>query len=501
MIALAPLRRPVASTALAAALLTLAACSNHSSSVRLPSLSDVYLAPQAIQTAARAVVRIGTIGELATGSFISPTGILLTNNHVLGVGICPVEGCFAQLTFMDQLHSDPPPSTQTVFVVPLAVDIGLDMAVVQTYAMDQTTPLDTPNYLTLDSRDPASLLGTHVNIVGHPDGHLKKWSQGEVIDTTGEWIYFSAFALPGNSGSPVLDDAGHMVGILHRGPTEQDLETATGVDEYAIGTASSALIAAMNAPLPGAIWSIRTNATDDDVVAHEDVYLNAHQALAQVDGVAKPVLDSLGAACDAALLVQDYASPDDLQAALEPCYDAEAWIACAPSASTGVPSATTYPTCPTDTAAWAQRYQGAFNRIEALNGQLSLDLVSYAQAALASSTAVGQATASQMLQSALQAANPQPPLDFSIASYLAEFSVLTYQGASVVDFVRNYSKVPDYGLNGAEIANALLWLVSAQAVDRADALAILQSLAADPNVDLGAKLYIEEIRYQSQAIQ
>ena len=29
---------------------------------------------------------------------MSPQGLLLTNNHVLGVDLCPIEGCFAQIT-------------------------------------------------------------------------------------------------------------------------------------------------------------------------------------------------------------------------------------------------------------------------------------------------------------------------------------------------------------------------------------------------------------------
>jgi hypothetical protein len=496
MIALAHIARaarPLARAAVAATLTALAACSSHSSSVRLPYLTDVYRAPRAMQTAARAVVLIGTSGELATGSFISPNGILLTNNHVLGVGICPIEGCTAQITFNDQLHQDPPPAAQTVFVVPLAVDIGLDMAVVQTYASPGGAPLQTPDYLTLDSRDPASLLGTHVNIVGHPDGHLAKWSAGEVVDSSGEWITFSAYALPGNSGSPILDDQGHMVGILHRGPSAQDLVTGNGVDTYAIGTVSSALITAMSQPLPAAMWSVRADTTDDQVVAHQNVYRNAGIANATVNGAPKPVVDSLGAACDAALAVNDYASPDDLDAALEPCFDGESWINCSSAGSRSVV------VCPTDIPAWQQRFQGAFDRIKSLNGQLALDLASYGPASLAATTTAAAVAGKSGLQMALAAANP--PLDFYIAYYLASFGIYEYQGTSIIDYVRNYAKVPDYGLNAVDLTAVLVLLEVNQALSRDETLSILQNLASDPNVDLGAQLYIEDIRYHAQAIQ
>jgi len=103
----------------------LAACSHSDSgSILLPSFGNISDAPAPIQTAAQAVVRVHTAGAYATGSFISPNGILLTNNHVLGVEVCPQEGCYAQITLMHQLHA-PPQDPQTVFLVPLAVDTGL----------------------------------------------------------------------------------------------------------------------------------------------------------------------------------------------------------------------------------------------------------------------------------------------------------------------------------------------------------------------------------------
>jgi hypothetical protein len=103
-----------------------------------------------------------------------------------------------------------------------------------------------------------------------------------------------------------------------------------------------------------------------------------------------------------------------------------------------------------------------------------------------------------MLQNTLAAANP--PLDYAIAEYLAAFGILSYQGTNLVSFVRGYAKVPGYGLQGIEIANTALWLVSNGAMSRLDALSLLQSLASDPNVDEAAKLDVEDIRYQAGAL-
>src|SRR5258708_2338111 len=63
--------------ALAFACLAVASCrSSEPAGAHLPLFHDVSDAPPAIQTAARAVVRIATTNAFATGSFISATGLL-----------------------------------------------------------------------------------------------------------------------------------------------------------------------------------------------------------------------------------------------------------------------------------------------------------------------------------------------------------------------------------------------------------------------------------------
>jgi hypothetical protein len=472
--------------------LSLAECSDGAQPVSLPSFRDVSEAPPPIQAAAQAVVRIHTPGSSATGSFISPTGILLTNNHVLGVEVCPVEGCYAQVTFLYQRHSAPQ-EPQTVYVVPLAVDVGLDMAALQVSSGPGAAPMDTPHYLTLASRDPGSLQGARIHVVGHPEGHLKKWTQGQVVDSDGTWISFTAYSLPGNSGSPLLDDQGHMVGILHRGPTSLDLVSSSGVDVFSIGTASSALIAAMSAPLPQSMWSIHAHGTDADIAKHQTLYLNARAPNSNVDAASRPVLSSLGVACDAGLARQDIVSPDDLANSLDPCTRAELWIECRTDATPG-----SWGVCPQDTTAWLDRYQSVYDHWRALNGELSLDMVSFGPAAMASSKAQGMSAGGQRLTVALSAAGPS--LDFNIAAYLAAFNVDSYGATAIVDFVQGYGKVPGYPLQATDIASAALWLNQAGKMRGSDTISFLKALASDDRIDVGTKLFIEDVLYRSGAL-
>ena len=486
-------RKGCAALAIAVSLLSSCGEKTNSGPV-LPSFSDVSSAPPVIQQAGEAVVRIGTAGEFATASFISPSGILITNNHVLGVDICPAEGCYVSLTF-DYQRGDPVPTPMAVFAVPLAVDVGLDMAVAQIYVAPGGATLSTPHYLTLEAEDPESLLGTHVHLVGHPEGDLKQWTQGEIVDFDGAYVTFSAYSLPGNSGSPILDDDGNMLGILSEGPTSQGLISDVGVNEYSIGIGSFALVPAMSEPLPSALWSVNTETTQDEVVQHEDVYLNAHVASANVGGAPQQVLSSLGAACDTGLGVPSYDSVDDLLNALAPCFDAEEWIECRVDAPGGSGA---FHVCPPDASSWQARYENVFARVQALGGQLELTEVSFAIASLAATSAAGTQAAAQSLGQALAMSNA--PLDYYVASYLAAFDVTTYQGTNLVDFVEQYKSFPGYAISADYIVYTALWLQQWGSLTSDATLSLVKAFASDPTIDVETRLYVESVLYQYGAL-
>ena len=471
---------------------------------------DMDDAPPAVRAMAAAVVRVGTIGEYGTGAFISGDGQLLTNNHILGADICAIKGCYASLTFGHERHK-PPRAAMDVFVVPLHVDVGLDMAVVQVYSSGSSAgvgaKLVTPDFVTIESHDAASLVGTKVFVVGHPEGRLKKWSSGDVDDTEGSWIQSSAFTLPGNSGSPIVNEAGKLVGILHRGPSGEDLVTRSGLDVYSIGTASSALLNAMGDPLPSVMRDVTLAAASaDDVVAHQSVYLNAHVSSVPLPAAAgapaapgappapQPILSMLGDACDRGLARNDFASPDDLDTFQEPCVDAMQWIECESDAEAA------FGVCPTgdDNKAWSARFSKAADRYYALHGALWLSGLSFGQASLQSSKGEGMVAAQQSLGQALAAA--QPPMDFILTNYLAAFGIADYQGTKVVEYTQNYAKVTHYELSILRIAYTALWLANQGLMSGNDAIALLTKLMNDGKADLAAKLYIEDVLYNSKRL-
>ena len=463
----------------------------------LPSFQDLTAAPAPIQKAAEAVVRIRTANSTATGSFVSATGLLLTNNHVLGTEVCPVEGCYAQLSF-DYQRGKKAPAAQSVFVVPVAVNVGLDIATVQVFESQGGSPLSTPSFLALESRDAASLLTTHVTLVGHPDGHLKKWTAGEVMATDGSWIWTTAYLLPGNSGSPLLDDAGRLVGIIHRGPTGEGYFTADGALTYSVGTASAPIASAMKAPLPPEMVSTAAPTTEAAAVAANAVYLNAHVATVTLAaGGTASILTALGNACDAGLAGQNYATPEDLSAALQPCMDAEGWIDCRTDLTT-TPSGAV---CPDggDVALWQERFTKVNGAWVALNGEVALSPVSFGIAQLQPSQAAGTSAGAAALLQALNGAHKS--LDLGVANYLAAFGVSSYAGKDLAAYVSGFATAPSYPIQAGSAASALAWMVGSGAISRDQGLALIAQIYADPSVDTDDKLYVEDLEYGAGVLE
>jgi V8-like Glu-specific endopeptidase len=431
---------------------------------------------------------------MATASFISSTGLMLTNNHVLGTGVCPKEGCYVELSFDWQAGGNQQPATY--YVVPQAVDVGLDMAVVQVYYSQGGAMLPTPDYLTMTSMQPQALLGKHVTIVGHPEGYLKKWTDGYVTDVAGDWVISSAYILPGDSGSPILNDAGQIVGLTHRGPTAQDLYTGNGVSTYSVGTASAPLIAAQHAPLPAVMISKTAATTAADFVDNNLVYLNSRTSTVSVNGVPTSALTLLGQACDAAEARTDFTSPDDLDSALQPCYDAQSWIECRSDASQQPYGKVCPPAA--EIANWQSRFLKANQLQVAMNGDMDLYSVSTAVAKLQASRAQGTAAGAQTLQQALSQVNPV--LDFTLADYLIQYQIQTYAGRNLSQLLLNYSSDSTYQLQGAYVADANAWLYSSGQLSKNDLLTALRQQYSDPNSTVGTKLYIEELQHDFGAL-
>jgi V8-like Glu-specific endopeptidase len=465
------------------------------SSVNLPHFNDVTSATSTMKTAANAVVRLHLAGSYGTGSYISSTGLVLTNNHVLGAEECPAEGCFVEVNEHYQ-RGEPQTDAVTYRAKPVAIDVGLDVAVVQLEDPKTHEKPSTPDYLEFDAQEADALIGQHVTIVGHPEGTLKKWTDGTVLDATGKWVTTSAYILPGDSGSPILNDAGKIVGLIHRGPASLDLITDDSVNTYSVGSASAAVKLALDAPLPSSLISVADETTAEKFLTYQGLYLNAHTTTVTVGGTATSVLDIFATACDAALNGKDYLTLDSLTDALSPCFNAQNWIECREELVDD-PDAVACP--PEDTRdAWRSRFQAANAMEMATNGIVDYATVTRAIAQLETSQDEGVAAGAKSLKQVLTSASPS--LNYELAYYLSAFAIPTYDDVMIRDYVLDYAKVPGYELSAQYIAYGAYFLAVNKLIGVKQLTTLLKDLLNDPNVSIGNSLSIEELAYNLDAL-
>jgi len=160
------------------------------------------LSPDGFDAAQRMSVRIRNVGcgALSTGSgFAIDDHTLVTNRHVVA------DSATLEISTYDGRDV----RAQTASTTELA-----DLALVRT-----VDPL--PASAGLAAADP--MPGTAVTVVGYPRGSRLTITTGSVIGATtdplhanlGEVLVTDARVDLGSSGSPVLDDAGHVVGVVY----------------------------------------------------------------------------------------------------------------------------------------------------------------------------------------------------------------------------------------------------------------------------------------------
>lgn len=150
-----------------------------------------------------AVVFLTTGPSVCSGVVISPGGTIATAYHCVANGMHPLVELRDGRTFVAEI---------------VARDPGHDLALIQIQPDSQLA--------TLSIRTTDPVLGERVYGLGHPfasaatgryDG-LLRWSVSEgIISAIGDWYIQTDAALnPGNSGGPVVDAQGRIIGITSR---------------------------------------------------------------------------------------------------------------------------------------------------------------------------------------------------------------------------------------------------------------------------------------------
>ncbi len=187
--------------------------------------------PALVQKAKPAVVEILTFDQqnnllkTGTGFFISPDGLLLTNYHVISGG--------------SSIMAKTPTGAVYFLKSVLSASKTYDVAKLQFFATDVP-------YLTLGSSSGA-IEGQRVLVIGNPEGLGGTVSDGIIsaFRDNRSMIQITASISPGSSGSPVLDEAGNVVGIVTQVFKEgQNLNFAISSESIRDAIAKSAVVTA-----------------------------------------------------------------------------------------------------------------------------------------------------------------------------------------------------------------------------------------------------------------
>ncbi len=155
-------------------------------------------AEQVVEATNPAIVRVEGINGWGTGFFITSTGLIATNKHVIAD-----ESILTAITSRNQRLP-----AHVVYADP---DKDIALVKVEGSAFP---------HLTLTSIA-AVQKGESVIAIGNPDGGLRDTVTRGVVSAigrerelgSGTWIQTDAAINPGNSGGPLLDDRGNVVGI------------------------------------------------------------------------------------------------------------------------------------------------------------------------------------------------------------------------------------------------------------------------------------------------
>lgn len=193
---------------------------------------------------ARAVVKIERpSGILGSGFFVEDGRTLITNAHVLGPEACFAQGCTVRL-HMRHFRGSTDAESRWVTLVPYAYRPSLDLAVFRTAPSGPATQAYVhPERLLLATSDEGEALsrGQSVALAGHPSGHLLKIASGTLALAGTPFLSSELLTLPGTSGGPLLDAAGKVIGLHHRGTQNLNYLRNSGYFGVSLSTRASLL--------------------------------------------------------------------------------------------------------------------------------------------------------------------------------------------------------------------------------------------------------------------
>lgn len=172
------------------------------SSIQFLIKNNILSSDAHIQQYKKSVVVIKSGDSKGTGFNISPSGVIVTNEHVISNA---------------RSHSVSFSNGKTFNAKVIASDAAIDTAVLQVVSSD---PLDLPALPLAADAQMESKLGAHIYVIGNPLFFRFIANEGAVTGYTGlqDWtqpvMMIDAPIYKGNSGSPVINEEGQVIGVV-----------------------------------------------------------------------------------------------------------------------------------------------------------------------------------------------------------------------------------------------------------------------------------------------
>lgn len=480
------------------------------------ALQNLDEAPTAIRTASSAVFRF----EGGTGSFVKFRDeiFIMTNNHVLGFKHCSRKGCFAKAVFNYQIGKEA--QTKNLFVTPVAASDDVDVAFYrfkEVTAKGDIIDVTPTKYLEFSSSDIAQV-GTSVYPIGHPRTSVKKYSEGKVVKYEHGYMYVDALTLPGNSGSPILNAAGEIVGIHHSSAKRNDGITRDGM--LYIGRASStqsitqSLEDGLNSPsdLLQKFWDVDKVTSLKNAKRFSKIYIKSKTI--PVINSGKDFFTSLYEDCNKKLDVKTNHSARFIKSH-DSCSVAISWIKCGTKEDTE-PSikyilastlSDTHPDfnsgnnyCPSVTMRkkWASLFIKVGKKYEDFHGK---DSLKWTADALSKLTKSENQSSKIVAKSVLTQYEKSKSLSMTNILRLTKASkyvkTAMFKGQDIAKIITEYENFPGYEYELAKIAKGATNLYKNNHLDTQTYKQTMNTILNDRALSLNAKLAAEKLAYEN----
>ena len=437
-----------------------------------PPLQNIEDAPQTIRLKKLAVMQIGS----GTGFVITnkKNQYLVTNHHIYGSKNCSKEGCFARIKTQNQ--------TKIIQLIPFSLSKDADIIIFK-------SSVKFPQTLTLDT-NPVQF-GQSAFIVGYPRLALLKSTEAKYIAFENQKMIFSGITLPGNSGSPILNTYGHVVGIHHSAIKRKNAKF--NMDSWSFSSSSSKIQKLIHKPTGlDQLHSIQVPITFQEAIEKHKIYLNSRQPPSLI--TQENFYQKLLTECEKTNI--HTSDIEIFKQSTQACEVAKHWVHCAKNRKSHIH-------CPD--LVEKKRWRGAWNKVatrsihfEGLTPYPWIESITLLEKSFQSRRKIGRIYLKRLLR--MSHSDLSPILALYMIKWSQKNQAILYRGQDIKQYILNHQNILGYPFYATQILLSLKELHKKGFITKETYSHHLNQLRNDPNISLNIQLQIERFTSASPMV-